>query len=68
MNKVAAIRLLMDKGFARDVLELIEGESEFTSGESAGVPDNPDLKKLWGYIGAPFEVCCRIWSRGKFGS
>jgi len=37
----------MDKGFVRDVLELMEGESEFTSGESAGVPDNPDLKKLW---------------------
>jgi hypothetical protein len=47
MNKVAAIRLLMDNGLARDVLELIEGESEFTSDESSGVPDHPDLKKLW---------------------
>lgn len=50
MDKAEVIRQLVEAGRARHVLELLEGESEYTTSDSEGVPPDEKAARLW--IGA----------------
>nr|WP_298165094.1 hypothetical protein [uncultured Pseudomonas sp.] len=47
MGKVEAIKMLVSGGRAKDVLDLLEGESSYISDASEGVPQEPELRRLW---------------------
>ncbi|MDD1017373.1 hypothetical protein [Pseudomonas rubra] len=47
MGKVEAIRKLVAVGRAKDVLDLVEGESSYISEGSLGAPQEPEFRRLW---------------------
>lgn len=47
MGKIEAIKMLVSIGRAKDVLDLLEGESSYISDASEGVPQEPELRRLW---------------------
>ena len=47
VNKIDSIRFLMRKGYAKELLRLVEGESPYTTDASEGVPLDPYLRGLW---------------------
>lgn len=47
MHKIDAIRFLMQNGHVRELLQLIEGDSPYTTDNSEGAPHDPYLRRLW---------------------
>ncbi|WP_131190151.1 hypothetical protein [Stutzerimonas kirkiae] len=47
MDKVKIIRALIDSGRVKDVLDFVEGESEYVSDKSEGAPQARELRRLW---------------------
>jgi len=47
MEKVEIIRLMLSVGRAKDMLDFVEGESPYLSDASDGVPQDPELKRIW---------------------
>lgn len=47
MDKVEIIRALIDSGRAKDVLDFVEGESEYISDKSEGAPQTRELRRIW---------------------
>lgn len=47
MDKIEIIRLMLDAGRAKDILAFVEGESPYLSDASDGVPQDPELKRIW---------------------
>ncbi|WP_124658726.1 hypothetical protein [Burkholderia anthina] len=47
MGKVEIIRLMLRAGRAKDMLDFVEGESRYLSEASGGVPQDPELKRIW---------------------
>ncbi|MCA8310865.1 hypothetical protein LGM90_20355 [Burkholderia sp. AU28942] len=47
MGKVEIIRSMLRAGRAKDMLDFVEGESRYLSAASGGVPQDPELKRIW---------------------
>lgn len=47
MDKVKIIRALIDSGRVKDVLDFVEGESEYISDTSEGAPQTRELRRIW---------------------
>ncbi|BGD29196.1 hypothetical protein L4O78_006317 [Pseudomonas aeruginosa] len=47
MDKVDIIRELIRLGKVKVVLEFVEGDSVYISDASEGVPQHPDLRRIW---------------------
>ncbi|QHD07196.1 hypothetical protein PspR76_16270 [Pseudomonas sp. R76] len=47
MEKVEAIRQLVNVGRARDVLAFVEGDSSYVTSESVGAPQELEYRRLW---------------------
>ncbi|MBD9516232.1 hypothetical protein [Pseudomonas sp. PDM22] len=47
MDKIEVIRSLMGSDRVKDVLDFVEGDSVYISDASEGVPQSPELRKVW---------------------
>jgi hypothetical protein len=47
MEKAEIIKRMLSAGRAKDMLDFVDGESPYLSDASGGVPQDPELKRIW---------------------